>query len=124
MRELIDNERDHDHDGSICSISMTPYEDMYLAPGDSFPGKNLNDLQPIPSQIFRLWQIYLDRVNPLTKIIHVPTLQLHFVEATTGSDGLPNNVVALLFAIYVLATVSLPFEECQVMLGVSKDIAL
>ncbi|KAK4071558.1 transcriptional regulator family: Fungal Specific TF [Purpureocillium lilacinum] len=45
-----------------------------LCSGDD-PRINVEDLQPEPVHVFRLWQLFLDRVNPLTKIIHVPTVQ-------------------------------------------------
>ncbi|KAL7905806.1 hypothetical protein GGI35DRAFT_471332 [Trichoderma velutinum] len=33
------------------------------------------ELHPDPKHVFRLWQAFADNVNPLTKIIHAPTLQ-------------------------------------------------
>ncbi|KAJ9148311.1 C6 zinc finger domain-containing protein [Pleurostoma richardsiae] len=123
MREIIDDE-DKDEDVSMDSIAMTPDDNSDMLLGGDSPGTRLNDLQPEAGQVFRLWQIYLDRVNPLTKIIHVPTLQPYLVEASTGSHNLPKNVEALLFSIYTLATVALSPEECQEMLGCSREKAL
>ncbi|KAK6845968.1 C6 transcription factor [Apiospora arundinis] len=34
---------------------------------------DLSTLHPEPIQIFRLWQIYLDNVDPLLKVTHTPT---------------------------------------------------
>lgn len=120
MREIIDD----DNDDEPSSDYMTPDDNSDLIMGGDSPETNVDDLQPDPGHIFRLWQIYLDRVNPLTKIIHVPTLQPYFVEATSGTQRLPKNVEALLFSIYTLATVALSPEECQEMLGYSREKAL
>ncbi|GKU11278.1 unnamed protein product, partial [Fusarium langsethiae] len=40
----------------------------------------LHTLHPEPAHLFRLWQIYLDNVNPLLKVTHTPTLQARIVE--------------------------------------------
>lgn len=125
MREIIDDDdKDEDVSMSVESMTMTPDENSDLLMGGDTPETRLEDLQPDPGHIFRLWQIYLDRVNPLTKIIHVPTLQPYLVEATSGSQNIPKNVGALLFSIYTLATVSLTEDECQEMLGISREKAL
>lgn len=88
------------------------------------PLTDVADLQPDPAHTFRLWQLFLDRVNPLTKIIHVPTMQPIVLEATAGIQHLPLHHQALLFSIYILAIVSLSSEECMTTFGMTKDDAL
>jgi hypothetical protein len=110
--------------------------DEYYTPGDyrtpdqnselvmsEAPDGNVEDLRPSAAHAFRLWQTFLERVNPLTKVIHVPSVQPKLVEATTDPASIPKNVEALLFAIYVLAVVSLSERECQQQLGCPKDEA-
>ncbi|KAI0398287.1 fungal-specific transcription factor domain-containing protein [Xylariaceae sp. FL0594] len=110
--------------------------DEYYTPGDyrtpdhntelvmsEAPDANVEDLRPSAAQAFRLWQTFLERVNPLTKVIHVPSVQPKLVEATTDPASIPKNVEALLFSIYVLAVVSLSEKECQQQLGCPKDEA-
>jgi hypothetical protein len=36
---------------------------------------DLHLLRPSQPRIFILWQLFLDNVDPLLKIIHVPTMQ-------------------------------------------------
>lgn len=104
---------------------VTPDYNEYLLFGNGLsPEIDVEKLRPSPGQVFSLWQVYLDRVNPLTKLIHAPTLQPHLVEATSGSQNLPKNVEALLFSIYSMATISLTESECSSILGSSKDAAL
>ncbi|KAJ5780392.1 hypothetical protein N7457_005552 [Penicillium paradoxum] len=43
----------------------------------------LTGLHPNPLNIFKLWQAFLENVNPLTKIIHAPTVQQQILEATS-----------------------------------------
>lgn len=120
MREIVDAE-DNDE---ITPDTMTPDENSDLILGGETPTEQtVEDLWPEAAHVFRLWQIYLDRVNPLTKIIHVPTLQPHIADAAADSHSVPKNIEALLFSIFLMAVVSLTPEECQLLLGYSKEEA-
>jgi hypothetical protein len=116
MREIMETDGTNSEGREWRPSATTPdYSEDLLLGGDSIG--SLKELQPTPSQIFRLWQVYLDRVNPLTKIIHVPTIQPYLVDATSGSHSLPKTMEALLFSIYTMAVVSLTEEECLDILG-------
>lgn len=84
----------------------------------------VRDMHPLPEQVSTLWQMFLDNVNPLSKLIHVPSLQPAVFEASSHLDRLPKNFEALLFAIYALAVVSLGDDECQSMLGESRVVLM
>jgi len=121
MRKIIDVE---DNDDTPETTSATPDDSTDFVMGSDTPGRNVEELQPLPGHVFRLWQIYLERVNPLSKIIHVPTLQPYLVEASCGSPNVPKNIEALLFAIYTMAVVTMSHEECLSLLGYSRNEAL
>lgn len=121
MREIIDND---DTTDETSQESMTPDENSELILGADSPEQNIDDLWPEASHVFRLWQVYLERVNPLTKIIHVPTLQPYLAEAIGRSQNVPKSVEALLFSIFLMATISLRPEECQALLGQSREEAI
>ncbi|KAI1328763.1 hypothetical protein F5Y16DRAFT_409523 [Xylariaceae sp. FL0255] len=116
MREILED--DETDDGG------TPSDDtgIALVLSDSTQG-SVEEFRPSPAYAFRLWQTFLERVNPLTKVIHVPTVQPQLVEATADPASTPKNVEALLFAIYLVAAVALSERECQDQLGMSKDAA-
>lgn len=78
-------------------------------------------LHPEPSQIFRLWQIYLDNVDPLLKVTHTPSLQGRIVEAISDLTSIDPNIQALMFGIYCVATLSLMSDDCETLLGSSRD---
>lgn len=63
-------------------------------------------------QIFRLWQIYLDKVNPLLKVTHTPTLQPRIIEAASDVANIDPTLQALLFSIYCVSIMSLADNEC------------
>jgi hypothetical protein len=120
MREIVDN--DDSEDGSPEGSS--PDENPELLFGNGTPAAKVEDFWPDPAAIFRLWQAYLDRVNPLTKIIHVPSLQPYVAEAASGAQNVPKNIEALLFSIFLMAVVSLTPDECRELLGYSREEAL
>ena len=79
---------------------------------------------PAPLAVFRLWHIFLERVNPLTKVVHVPSLEQVVIEAATHIEKLKLSHQALLFAIYTMATVAMTEEECCEQLELSRYDAL
>ncbi|KAJ0117153.1 C6 zinc finger domain-containing protein [Diaporthe amygdali] len=126
MRKLVDEEIQCDDatPAPLDEYSNSPDDNSELIFGAETPSTNPEDLTPSPSHIVRLWQIYLDRCNPLTKVIHVPTIQPYLLEATGTSPNLPKNVEALLFSIYTLAVVSMTKDECEEVLGIPREKAL
>ena len=77
-------------------------------------------LHPSPDQILKLWQIFLTNVNPLTKIVHQPTLQ-QSIESIADIEHLPRGLEALMFAIYGAAVLSMRDGECQATFGESRS---
>jgi hypothetical protein len=80
----------------------------------------LHTLHPEPAHLFRLWQIYLDNVNPLLKVTHTPTLQARIVEAASNLKEISPTLEALMFSIYCMAVLSLSQKECETMFKQSK----
>lgn len=74
--------------------------------------------------VFRLWQFFIDRVNPLNKVIHVPSLQSYVMDAATDINKVPLAYQALLFSIYTMAVVSLTGQETIQLLGMTREDAL
>lgn len=83
----------------------------------------LSTLHPPQAQIFRLWHIYLDNVNPILKVTHTPTLESRLLNAAIDVTSLANDkpLEALMFSIYCVAIVSLQDEECQSLFAGRKD---
>lgn len=68
---------------------------------------------PSAEHIMSLWQVFLENINPWSKLIHHPTLTVSIKKAVVRLDKLPRNFEALLFAIYAAAILSLSNEECE-----------
>ncbi|CAK7199303.1 hypothetical protein SEUCBS139899_001979 [Sporothrix eucalyptigena] len=80
----------------------------------------LSQLHPPPRHIFVLWQRFVDQVNPLTKIVHVPTLQPRVLEASADLESVPPSLSALLFSIYTLSMTSMTMQESETIFGENK----
>ncbi|KAI0474897.1 hypothetical protein GGR56DRAFT_485552 [Xylariaceae sp. FL0804] len=74
---------------------------------------DLSTLHPEPAQLFRLWQVYLDNVDPLFKVTHTPTLQRLIAEAAGDLSLLTTTQEALMFGVYCIAVTSLADDKCQ-----------
>ncbi|KAF5006010.1 hypothetical protein FDECE_7584 [Fusarium decemcellulare] len=86
--------------------------------------RGLQELHPEPRHIYRFWQIFVETVNPFTKIIHVPTLQQRILDASWDLANVPNPLAATMFAIYTLAVTSLSSDDCQISFGEARDTLL
>lgn len=74
--------------------------------------------------IFLLWQIYLERVHPVLKIIHAPTVQRQIVQYMQDQGSDRSSFHCLLFAIYYAAVVTMPADECKRVLTHDRLILL
>ncbi len=81
----------------------------------------LSTLHPEQVHIFRLWQIYLDNVNPLLKVTHTPTLQARVIDAATDVTKIDSVLAALMFAIYCISLLSIEKDECQKLFGSRQE---
>ena len=81
----------------------------------------VSTIHPEPVHIFRHWQLYLENVNPLLKVIHTPTMQGKIIEAASNTSNIEPNLEALMFSIYCMSTQSLSTETCQSIFGFPRN---
>jgi hypothetical protein len=92
--------------------------------GFSSQNVDILSLHPLPSQIGEYWSIYKDRVDPLLKVLHLPTLEPTVLSSASHLPNLSRGFECLLFAIYYGATTSLSSHECLIKLGEDKGVLL
>ncbi|RHZ55590.1 hypothetical protein CDV55_104480 [Aspergillus turcosus] len=68
-------------------------------------------LQPSRWQATQLWQIFLGRVDPVVKVLHIPSTQPRVFAAINQPRDVTADVHALLFAIFFAATTSLLSDD-------------
>lgn len=86
--------------------------------------QTLTHFHPNTIQIFQLWHTFLDGINPLTKIIHVPSLQQQILNAASDLGSVSPEMEALMFSIYSSALLSMQVDEVQKYFKESKSTLL
>ncbi|KAI4175553.1 MAG: hypothetical protein LQ343_001544 [Gyalolechia ehrenbergii] len=83
----------------------------------------LRSLHPSPAQIETLCLIYVVNVDPISRVLHKPTLRKFISGAKDHLDSMPggSKMQALMFAIYFAAITSLTPDECMIQFGEQKD---
>ncbi|KAK2808467.1 hypothetical protein FQN50_004675 [Emmonsiellopsis sp. PD_5] len=111
-----------------CQTEGVPFslniDDGQLFLGSPNPSTNLHALHPQPLHIFRLWQVFVDNINPLVKICHIPTEQQQVLEAAANLSKITKGTEAFMFAMYTCSVTSLSEDECQSQLGEPKETLL
>ena len=126
-----------DERGDLAEIASATYSihggQQHVTPSPAdfiFPARasentlSLRSMHPEPTQIFMLWQAFVDNVNPMVKILHVPTAQKAVLDAMSNLDQVSKGMESLLFGIYIMAVTSMGDSECQSTLRESKASAL
>ncbi|KAL4899362.1 hypothetical protein BDW74DRAFT_115865 [Aspergillus multicolor] len=122
-------ESDEDHGSPAAALPQDvvrkAWDQGFETTDPLFGGENnpvdLSSNHPEPSVIFRLWQTYLDRVDPLFKVTHTPTLQGRIVEAIADVKRISPGLEALMFGIYCMAVFSITPDECEAWFGSRRD---
>ncbi|KAI2604646.1 fungal-specific transcription factor domain-containing protein [Hypoxylon sp. NC1633] len=120
---LTDEDSEYSDDGSSPS-SFNPYGDQVdhhgFVLGYSSSNVDLRRMHPLPSQIPFMWQVYQENVDPLVKILHVPTMNKIIRDLRSNMNGISPGMEALMFAIYYAAITSMEEEEVKLNFGVDK----
>jgi hypothetical protein len=83
-----------------ADYSSTGNDHQSFVLGYSSSSVNLRRLHLLPSQLPFYFQVYAQKVDPLLKLLHLPSLEKMMKEAANDLDSLGRGQEALLFAIY------------------------
>ena len=81
--------------------------------GPNSPPMSLLDVHPTYESAMKLWKIYVENIDPIVKVVHVPTGLVTVQRAAANPSSAPRATEALLFAIYHFAITATPESECQ-----------
>ena len=79
---------------------------------------------PPTDLIYKLWEAFANNVNPLMKMMHIPSLQPAIEKAANNIADVPTGFESLMFAIYSMAVLSLPEAECKETFGEARTVLL
>ncbi|KAM5441986.1 hypothetical protein MferCBS31731_002815 [Microsporum ferrugineum] len=79
---------------------------------------------PSVSEIFKLWPFFCENVDPLTKILHVPSTKVLLTQTLQpgASCPIPKKIEGFIFAICTCAVMSLGDNESQRLLGTRASL--
>ncbi|EER43359.1 C6 transcription factor [Histoplasma capsulatum H143] len=127
-KEVFDNQCSSDEeqpDTPEQGASLLPTLDEHLfILSSATSSQPLTAWHPQPVHIFKLWQIFLDSVNPLVKIFHAPTVQQEILDGTADLENVSKATEALMFAIYACSITSMTDHDCQSQLCETKSALL
>lgn len=83
---------------------------------------SLVSLHPSAAATTILWDAFINNVDPLLKILHVPTFENEMWEATRNLQTIPSGMEALMFAIYTISVASMSTTECEKSFGIVKSV--
>lgn len=95
--------------------------DDHLLFGSGKSSVDISTFHPEPIHIFKLWQLYLDNVNSLLKVTHMPSMQGRIIEAASNLSNIDPPLEALMFSIYCMAVLSIPENDCLANFGATKE---
>ena len=65
------------------------------------------EFYPDTNLALRLWNVYVKSVDPVLKVLHIPTVQSTVIATILEPRAAPSSTVALTFAIYFAAVTAL-----------------
>ncbi|RFU36297.1 hypothetical protein B7463_g94, partial [Scytalidium lignicola] len=101
-----------------------PFNITGILLGSSDVTANPQAYQPSQWQALQLWQAFINNVDPVLKILHIPTVQGDIYRAINTTTNVPEDLKTLLFSVYFAATTSLSSTDAANLLGLPKASAL
>ncbi|KAJ6058933.1 uncharacterized protein N7446_008516 [Penicillium canescens] len=136
LGKLVPNQEVEDLKSSLVELSDTEDDPVYPSAlqdtslGQSFvfghPSSNVEmaTLHPPRQLIPSMWSLFKTNVDPLVKVLHIPTMEPKISEAQDRLDSLSRGTEVLMFAIYYSVVTSLTSRDCVGELGETKAVLL
>ncbi|KAL0256577.1 hypothetical protein SLS55_008972 [Diplodia seriata] len=112
IKELLTHDSDEDEDqASPESFTSTAHQGFLF--GYSSTNVDMLALHPSEQHALRLWALFKENVDPLVKVLHIPTIEPKIRSAIETRDHIPRSMEALLFAIYYAVITSTSEDDCE-----------
>lgn len=110
-------------ESSDCAISADkmPFKLVGIL---SEPQTGYQPFLPAKRQAMQLWQAFINNVDPVIRVLHLPTAQIAVFAAIEDLNTAPADVGVLLFSIYFAACISLEANTVEDITGHNKTAAL
>jgi hypothetical protein len=85
---------------------------------------NVSRFHPSGDHVLELWEVFVENVNALIKIVHEPSVGQAIKNSCNDPKNIPQNLEALMFSIYSIATMSLTESTCQERFNEQRQVLL
>ncbi|KAJ4984736.1 fungal specific transcription factor domain-containing protein [Stagonosporopsis vannaccii] len=120
---LIESSDDEDDANSPDSSEQSGQHQGFIF-GLSSTSVDMRALHPAPEVALQFWEAYKDTVEPLIKVLHIPTFEPTFKDALVHPEKVSKGLESLLFAIYYGAVTSSTDEDCLQLCGEDRPSLL
>ena len=94
---------------------------LFFEPEQNYKFRNLSSLHLSFHILQNLKEIYVDRVDPMIKILHLPTFWTALTNGLRHPQGLSKSLEAMVFAFYLATISALKEDECLNLFGAQKS---
>lgn len=101
------------------SPTTSPFNPMGILSSKCFD-EPLTSYLPPKLAAMQLWRVFVDNVDPCSKVLHIPTDEITIYTAIDDPSSASPEVLALCCAVYFAATVALEPAEVASILGYDK----
>ncbi|KAH8168294.1 fungal specific transcription factor domain-containing protein [Sarocladium implicatum] len=108
---------------SAQHVALSPFNPMGILSRKSFENSITSYLPPKPAAI-QLWRVFVDRVDPCCKVLHVPTDEVTIYTVIDDPRAASAEAVAKCYAVYFFAVVVMAPAEVTVLLDIDKYTCL
>ncbi|GAM35580.1 hypothetical protein TCE0_017f04024 [Talaromyces pinophilus] len=112
IQGMLEGEPQEDYDGGINGSITDPLTGAFMG-----SQQDLLQYHPTHTEAMFMWELYIDRVEPLGKILHVPSTAEMLARASKEPEKASRTDECLLFAIYHFSVFSMTEDECITQLG-------
>jgi hypothetical protein len=115
IQEILEEHEDESEDDTSFMPTEIPTENNHhsFIMGYNSSEVDLKRLHPPRSQIPIYWQTFQANVNPVTKLVHVPTMNRVIADVQNNLDLLSPSTEALMFSIYFATIISMTPEDAS-----------
>ncbi|KAK5109111.1 hypothetical protein LTR62_007473 [Meristemomyces frigidus] len=113
-------EEDQSTSAAFAYRTADPLSASLLSGGS--PAASLLDIHPTYDAAMKLWKVFQSHVEPLTKILHVPSVTALVKRAAANPSSASKSTECLLFVIYHFAVVVMESKECEDLMGFPQNL--
>lgn len=122
LKSILIEHSDDEPDQDAASPSSAQHQGFIF--GYSSTSVDMLSLHPPVQHARMFWEIYKENVDPLVKVLHVPTFEPQFFEAIAQPDKITKSFEPLIFAIYYGAVTSMTPTDCTEKCGEERTTML